>query len=103
MGAYTFDQSYPFSIRSMTPFPLGTLPYYSQDNVRKVVFPGGMVVGDESIFVAWGKGDQQIYVTTFDKKKLLDSMVPRDYTRSTSMAPKKTEFKSMKIRTKNRG
>lgn len=76
MGAYTFDKDPPFSPRTMTPRPLGDLTDYTQDNDSKVVFPGGMVVQDHLIHVAWGKADKQIYITTFNREKLLDSMEP---------------------------
>ena len=76
MGAYTFDKESPFSIRTMTPRPLGELTDYTQDNSPKIVFPGGVVIQGNSIHVAWGKGDKQIFITTFDKEKLLASMEP---------------------------
>lgn len=76
MGAYTFDKDFPFSVRTMTPRPLGDLTDYTQNNSPKVVFPGGMVVQDHFIHVAWGKADKQIFITTFDKEKLLASMEP---------------------------
>ena len=76
MGAYTFDRDPPFSVRTMTPRPLGDLTDYIQDNSSKVVFPGGMVVQDNFIHVAWGKADKQIFITTFDRDKLLASMEP---------------------------
>lgn len=74
MGAYTFDKDPPFSVRTMTPRPIGDLTDYTQNNSPKIVFPGGMVVQDNFIHVAWGKADKQIFITTFDKEKLLASM-----------------------------
>ncbi len=74
MGAYTFDKDPPFSIRKITPLPIGELTYYTENNSPKVVFPGGMVIQDHLIHVAWGKADKQIFITTFDREKLLSSM-----------------------------
>jgi predicted GH43/DUF377 family glycosyl hydrolase len=74
MGAYLFDRAPPFSIRAITPFPLGNITDYTEENSCKVIFPGGIVVQDDRILVAWGKADKQIWITTFDKKKLLSSM-----------------------------
>ena len=74
MGAYTFDAEPPFTARTLTPTPLGELAYYTEDNDPKVIFPGGLVVQDQSILVAWGKADKEIYITTFDKRKLLSSL-----------------------------
>jgi predicted GH43/DUF377 family glycosyl hydrolase len=76
MGAYTFDKDPPFSVRTMTPRPLGDLIDYTQDNSSKVVFPGGIVIQDHVIHLAWGKSDKQMFITTFDKQKLLISMEP---------------------------
>ena len=76
MGAYTFDKDPPFSPRTMTLRPLGDMTDYTQDNSPKVAFPGGMVVQDHLIHVAWGKADKQIFITTFDREKLLASMEP---------------------------
>ena len=76
MGAYTFDKEPPFSIRTMTSRPLGDLTDYTQDNAPKVVFPGGLVVQDHWIHVAWGKADKRIFITTFHRDKLFSSMTP---------------------------
>lgn len=76
MGAYIFEKDPPFSVRKMTFRPLGGLIDYTQDNSPKIVFPGGMVVQDDLIHVAWGKADRQIFITTFHKEKLLASMEP---------------------------
>jgi predicted GH43/DUF377 family glycosyl hydrolase len=76
MGAYTFDPYPPFSIRSITPAPLGTLEDYESNNYRKVVFPGGLVIDDPYIHVAWGKNDNQAFITTFDQKQLLQFLQP---------------------------
>lgn len=74
MGAYTFDKDPPFSIGKITRLPIGELTYYTENNSPKIVFPGGMVFQDHLIHVAWGKGDKQIFITTFDREKLLSSM-----------------------------
>ena len=76
MGAYTFDKDPPFFVHTMTSCPLGDLTDYTQENSPKVIFPGGMVVQDHFIHVAWGKADKRIFITTFDKEKLLASMRP---------------------------
>jgi len=76
MGAYTFDKDPPFSVRTITLRPLGDLTDYTQENSHKIVYPGGMVVQDNFIHMAWGKDDRQIFITTFDREKLLASMEP---------------------------
>jgi predicted GH43/DUF377 family glycosyl hydrolase len=74
MGAYLFENAYPFSIQKITASPLGSIDDYCIDNRRKVIFPGGMAIEPDVIHVVWGKNDNGICITTFDKEKLLTSM-----------------------------
>ncbi len=74
MGAYIFDKDPPFSIHAATSEPLGELKDYMQNNPRKVIFPGGVVIKEDVLHVAWGKDDRELYITTFNKKMLLGSM-----------------------------
>jgi predicted GH43/DUF377 family glycosyl hydrolase len=76
MGAYIFEKTYPFTIRKITPTPLGHVEDYVLNNRRKVVFPSGMVIDEEVIHVAWGKNDTNICISTFDKDRLISGMVP---------------------------
>lgn len=76
MGAYTFESSPPFSIKAMTPKPLGTVEYYRDDNSEKIVYPSGLVIEKDFIYVAWGKNDAQVCITLFDREKLLSLMHP---------------------------
>jgi len=76
MGAYTFEPTPPFTVCQITSRPLGKITDYVNANHRKVVFPGGMVIEEEKIHVSWGKNDEQIWITSFDRKKLLSSMRP---------------------------
>ncbi|MBS0624856.1 MAG: hypothetical protein JSS32_02260 [Verrucomicrobia bacterium] len=76
MGAYTFDAEPPFTVRRITPRPLGQVIDYTEDNAPKVVYPGGMVIEDRYIHVARGKADSKIFITTFDKEALFSSMEP---------------------------
>ncbi len=76
LGAYTFQSSFPFSILNISPAPLGELTDYTQGNDFKVVFPCGLVVEEKRILVSWGKSDKEIFLTIFDRQKLLRSMNP---------------------------
>ncbi len=75
MGAYTFDLNYPFAVRAISSIPLGNLTDYTTDNRHRIIFPGGLVIEENLIHVVWGKNNTQILLTTFDKQKLLDSLV----------------------------
>lgn len=74
MGAYAFQPDFPFAIQKMTQVPVGDPSYYSEDNSKKVVFPCGMVVEGDKIYVAWGKNDNRVYLSAFDKKQLFALM-----------------------------
>lgn len=74
VGAYAFESHFPFAIQKMTPFPIGDRSYYAEDNSKKVVYPSGMMVQGDKIYVAWGKNDNAVHLTTFDKKKLFALM-----------------------------
>jgi predicted GH43/DUF377 family glycosyl hydrolase len=77
MGAYLFDQEFPFRIRAMSRLPLAEAKDYEKmGQVKLVEFPGGLIVEDEFVHVAWGKDDRKLFLTTFDKKKLIESMKP---------------------------
>ncbi len=74
MGAYIFENTAPFAIKKITPFPLGSVEDYATSNRRKVVFPSGMVIDGGIIHVVWGKNDDRICISTFDKQKLVSEM-----------------------------
>jgi predicted GH43/DUF377 family glycosyl hydrolase len=74
MGAYLFEKEFPFRVKGFIPVPLGQLIDYTERNSSRVVFPGGLVTDKFSIHVAWGKNDREIYITSFNRKKLLDSI-----------------------------
>lgn len=74
MGAYTFEKDHPFSIQAYTTNPLGNIADYTEENSSRVIFPGGIVVEEDVIHVAWGKGDRRVLITTFDRETLLASL-----------------------------
>lgn len=78
MGMYAFDAKFPFAIRSIYPLPLGSVSDYADKNSRQVVFPCGLVVEGDFFHVAWGKNNRQIWITTFDRKKLLEKVEGSD-------------------------
>lgn len=71
MGAYTFSKDPPFSIRSITPMPIVSEGFYTPSEcIKRVIFPGGFVVMEEKIHVAYGKDDCEIWIATIDKQEL---------------------------------
>lgn len=77
MGAYTFSPTPPFEVTSYTPLPIVAEGFYTQSNYEKrVIFPGGYVVMDPYIYVAYGKDDYEIWIATIDKAELKKALKP---------------------------
>lgn len=71
MGAYTFSASPPFQITKMTQTPLFHETFYTNsDSIKRVVFPGGFVVKESKIYLAYGKDDREIWIAILDKAAL---------------------------------
>jgi predicted GH43/DUF377 family glycosyl hydrolase len=71
MGAYTFSPNPPFEITRFTPLPIVGEGFYTQSNhAKRVIFPGGYIVRDPYIYVAYGKDDCEIWIAKLDKKEL---------------------------------
>jgi predicted GH43/DUF377 family glycosyl hydrolase len=80
MGAYTFSSEPPYSLTSISAAPIIGRnflngPAHSTWKPLRVVFPGGIVLGKEKVWVAYGRQDHEVWIATIDKKKLRESMV----------------------------
>lgn len=75
IGAYAFKNDPSFKITGITSHPIGSKDYY-ENNPKKVVYPGGLLMEGSQIHCVWGKDDEQLLVTTLDKNELLSSMLP---------------------------
>lgn len=81
IGAYTFEKDPPFSLTKISPHPIvgehfysgKTYPYYWKP--VQVVFPGGYVLNDTHIFLAFGRHDHEIWISKIDKQKLFESLI----------------------------
>jgi predicted GH43/DUF377 family glycosyl hydrolase len=77
MGAYTFSAEPPFKITRISKEPIVAKEFYISSNYyKKVVFPGGVVVSGDRIYVAYGKDDSEMWIATIDKEALMDSLTP---------------------------
>lgn len=77
MGAYTFSAEPPFQITKITPDPIVGEGFYTISNAEKrVIFPGGFVIADSFIHVAYGKDDREIWIATLDKGALYKALIP---------------------------
>ncbi len=79
MGAYTFSAEPPFNITKITFAPLLDKNFYTEsDYDKRVIFPGGFALIDQYIYVAYGKDDQEIWISKIDKNRLYSMLTPID-------------------------
>lgn len=77
MGAYTFSSQPPFEIKSISPEPIiGPNFYTGPFHLKRVVFPTGLLVDDDFVWVFYGKNDTEIWVAKLDKQALLHTLIP---------------------------
>ena len=77
MGAYTFSAEPPFKLTKISPAPIVADHFYTNSfNEKCVIFPGGCVVVDSKIYVAYGKNDCEMWIATLDKEELKKSLIP---------------------------
>jgi predicted GH43/DUF377 family glycosyl hydrolase len=82
IGAYTFSSDPPFEITHASPKPLMHKKFYDENNYKpywkpvNVVFPGGFIIENNVIWMAYGRQDHEIWVAKINAKELLDSLSP---------------------------
>jgi predicted GH43/DUF377 family glycosyl hydrolase len=84
MGAYTFSCHPPFTITKISPNPIvgkgfySGIPYtsYYWKKKQRVIFPGGYIFDKESIWLAYGREDHEIWIVKLNRKGLMQSLVP---------------------------
>lgn len=81
MGAYTFQKDPPFAITRMSQEPLigpsfyHGLTYPPYWHPVQVVFPCGLLLDDDVIWVTYGRQDHEMWIVKLDKEKLLQSLI----------------------------
>lgn len=76
MGAYTFSPTPPFEITRISALPIIAKDFYTQSEyIKRVIFPGGFVVADPYIYLAYGKDDYEIWIATLDKEELKKALL----------------------------
>lgn len=78
MGAYLFDGKPPFRIKKVTKTPLNHPEFYTSRNSRNIVYPTGIIDGEDKLYVVYNENDSKIRVAVINKAKLLESMVEVD-------------------------
>ena len=80
IGAYTFNIDPPFEIEKISPVPIIAKGFYHHTGFKpywhpvRAVFPCGYIVDNDSIWVAYGREDHEVWVVRLDKKRLLNSL-----------------------------
>jgi len=80
LGAYTFNGEFPFQITQFSPEPIVGRGFYTGATYKpywapiQCVFPAGLIIEDDSIFVSYGRQDHEIWIAKLDKSKLLSSL-----------------------------
>lgn len=85
LGAYIFENKPPFSILAVSPEPIVAdnfyePPYYRTWKPLRCVFPAGILLDEEFVWITYGRQDHELWVTKIDKKKLLQSLIPLSQT-----------------------
>ena len=81
MGAYLFSATPPFEIKLISPEPIiGEDFYYGEVyepywHPVRVVFPCGLLIEDDRIWISYGRQDHEIWMAELDKEKLLESLI----------------------------
>jgi len=82
MGAYTFSLHPPFEITQISPNPIVGKGFYKGTDYEpywkpvRVVFPCGIILDDNFIWIAYGRQDHEVWVVKINKYGLLDSLIP---------------------------
>lgn len=83
MGAYTFSAKPPFRILSMSPFPIMPQRFYDgpwhpirNRRIDYCVFPMGLFVDKDQLFLSFGYQDQRGYLARINVQALWDTLVP---------------------------
>lgn len=75
MGAYTFSPNPPFHINAMSRSPIMADGFYTYSTCdKRVIFPGGFAVVGSTIYLAYGKDDNEAWIAIIDKNKLYESL-----------------------------
>jgi hypothetical protein len=82
MGAYLFEPTPPFRITHLTADPIFPNAFYNESfgwsyrTIDYIVFPTGLVVQDDSVYVSLGKNDRSGWMLEMTKTGLVDYMTP---------------------------
>jgi len=77
MGAYSFSAEPPFDLITASSKPIDALEFYTYSSYfKRVIYPGGFIVEDRNLYLAYGKDDSEVWIATIDLDELKASMQP---------------------------
>lgn len=81
MGGYTFEKNPPFRITRVSPKPLIAKGFYNSPPYKtwkplRAIFPCGLIIDDDYIWISYGRQDYEMWIAKCDKKRLLRSLIP---------------------------
>lgn len=77
MGAYTFSAQPPFDIKKISQEPINGENFYIKSNQpKRVIYPGGYAISGDTVYVAYGKDDHEVWIASMSKAKLMQSLKP---------------------------
>ncbi len=82
IGAYTFSADYPFALTSISKTPFFEKSLYESPSYTpywkpvRVIFPCGLIVEENDIWISYGKQDHEMWIMHVDKNRLMDTLVP---------------------------
>jgi predicted GH43/DUF377 family glycosyl hydrolase len=81
IGAYTFSSRPPFQITRFSLKPIVGANFYSGIAYKpywgsiQCVYPAGLLIDEEAIWISYGRQDHEIWVAKLDKQKLYQSLI----------------------------
>jgi len=81
MGAYTFSSHPPFALTKISHEPIVSKSFYNGPAYKtwkplRVVFPMGLIIDKNYLWISYGRQDHECWVAKIDKKLLLQSLTP---------------------------
>lgn len=77
MGACTFSNDPPFQMTSISKEAVDILGFYTYTLYEKrVIYPSGLVEDGNTLYLAYGKNDYEVWIATIDLAELKKTMVP---------------------------
>lgn len=81
VGAYTFSAYPPFELQAISPRPIIGKKWYKGKEYKpywkpvQVVFPCGILIEHDYIYLSYGRQDHEMWIATIDKRQLYESLI----------------------------